>query len=260
MTQQLENKKIVIVGGTSGIGFSAMQAFIKNGAQVVAMGLDIECLPVTKNCNYISGDARVEGAVEKAIELCVSKFGKFDGLMHVAGGSGRKWGDDALHKLTLAGWQKTLDLNLTSVMLSNRAAIKYFLKNEAGGSILNTGTVLAAHPSPKYFYTHAYAASKAAITGFSKSIAAYYASFNIRINVIAPALTNTPMSERAVNRKDIVSFIKSKQPLDGGRIGRPSDIDEAACYFMSEGSKFTTGQVLNIDGGWSVSEGQYPDL
>ena len=112
-------------------------------------------------------------------------------------------------------------------------------------------------PSPKYFTTHAYAAAKSAIIGFSKSIAAYYAKNNIRINVIAPALVETPMARRAADDDVIQSFIKTKQPLDGGRIGEPKDLDGLAVYFMSNQSKFTTGQVIAVDGGWCISEGQF---
>jgi NAD(P)-dependent dehydrogenase (short-subunit alcohol dehydrogenase family) len=65
------------------------------------------------------------------------------------------------------------------------------------------------------------------------------------------------MSARASSDDEIRRYISTKQPLDGGRIGRPEDIDEAAIYFMSDGSKFATGQVLAVDGGWTVSEGQY---
>ncbi len=142
-------------------------------------------------------------------------------------------------------------------MLSNRAAVKTFLKRKTSGSILNMGSVLGYSPSPKHFVTHAYAASKAAVIGFTKSTAAYYAKDNIRMNVIAPALVETPMAQRAANDETILSFIKTKQPLDGGRIGTPTDLDGAAVFFMSDQSQFATGQVLAVDGGWEVSEGQY---
>lgn len=122
---------------------------------------------------------------------------------------------------------------------------------------MNMSSVLAFSPSPKYFVTHAYAAAKAGIIGFSKSIAAYYAKDGIRINVIAPGLVETPMAQRAANDETILSFIKTKQPLDRGRIGRPEDLDALAIYFMSDLSKFTTGQTVSVDGGWSISEGQY---
>ncbi len=150
-----------------------------------------------------------------------------------------------------------MELNLTSLMLSNQAAVKKFLQLKTSGTILNMGSVLGYSPSPKYFSTHAYAAAKAAIIGFTKSIAAYYAANNIRVNVIAPALVETPMAQRAANDEEIINFIKTKQPLDGGRIGQSEDLDGLAVYFMSEQSKFTTGQVIAVDGGWSVSEGQY---
>jgi NAD(P)-dependent dehydrogenase (short-subunit alcohol dehydrogenase family) len=94
--------------------------------------------------------------------------------------------------------------------------------------------------------------------GFSKSVASYYAKDNIRVNVIAPALVETPMAQRAAGDENILSFIKTKQPLDGGRIGKPEDLDGLAVYFMSEQSNFTTGQVVAVDGGWAISEGQKP--
>jgi NAD(P)-dependent dehydrogenase (short-subunit alcohol dehydrogenase family) len=160
----------------------------------------------------------------------------------------------------LEGWNKTLELNLTSLMLSNQAAVNQFIKQGSGGSILNMGSVLGFSPSPHHFSTHAYAAAKSAIIGFSKSIASFYAKNNIRVNVIAPALVETPMAQRAAHDDAILSFIKTKQPLDGGRIGYPEDLDGLAIYFMSEQSKFTTGQIVAVDGGWSISDGQYtPD-
>jgi len=145
----------------------------------------------------------------------------------------------------------------TNDMLSNQAAIKKLIEQKKAGTILNMGSVLGFSPSPKYFSTHAYAATKAAIIGFSKSIASYYAKDNIRVNVIAPALVETPMAQRAANDENILSFIKTKQPLDGGGIGQPSDLDGLAVYFLSDQSKYTTGQMIAVDGGWSVSEGQY---
>jgi len=156
----------------------------------------------------------------------------------------------------LEGWNKTLELNLTSLMLSNQAAVKKFLELNKGGTILNMSSVLGYSPSPQYFSTHAYAASKAAVFGFTKSIAAYYAKNNIRVNVIAPAVVETPMAQRAANDKLITAFIKNKQPLDGGRIGKPEDLDGLAVYFMSDDSRFTTGQVIAVDGGWSITEGK----
>jgi len=258
----LTNKNLVIIGGTTGLGLSAAHAFIKNGARVIVVGRNEESGEAAlkmlgKKALAISADATHTSTAIIAIQSCIENFGTFDGLYHVAGGSGRKMGDGPLHELTLEGWNKTLELNLTSMMLSNHASINQFLKQSTGGTILNMGSVLGYSPSPKHFATHAYAAAKSAIIGFSKSIAAYYAANNIRINVVAPALVETPMAKRAATDEAMQPFIKSKQPLDGGRIGQPEDLDGLAIYFMSDQSKFTTGQVIAVDGGWGISEGQY---
>ena len=259
--KNLFDKKLVIIGGTTGLGLSAAKAFVEDGAQVIAVGRNEEHAAEAKNilgdnAEVISGDAVQPSTTIHAIETCIKQFGNFDGLYHVAGGSGRKWGDGPLHELTLEGWNKTLELNLTSLMLSNQAAVKKLLELQKAGSVLNMGSVLGYSPSPQYFSTHAYAAAKSAIIGFTKSIAAYYAKNDIRINVIAPALVETPMAQRAAKDEEILSFIKTKQPLDGGRIGYSSDLDGLAIYFMSDLSKFTTAQVVAVDGGWTVSEGQ----
>jgi NAD(P)-dependent dehydrogenase (short-subunit alcohol dehydrogenase family) len=257
----LAGKNIVIIGGTTGLGFSAAKAFVENGANVVVVGRNVESSAeaeklLGEKARAISGDAVQSSTAIQSIELCISTFGSFDGLYHVAGGSGRRMGDGPLHELTLEGWNKTMELNLTSLMLSNQAAINLFLKQGTGGTILNMGSVLGYSPSPQYFSTHAYAAAKSAVIGFTKSVAAFYAKNNIRVNVIAPALVETPMAQRAAEDDTILSFIKTKQPLDGGRIGHPSDLDGLAVYFMSNLSKFTTGQVVAVDGGWTISEGQ----
>lgn len=257
MERVLKGKSIVIIGGTSGIGLSASRAFQNAGANVVAVGAPDGPHPsLGKNGVVLMADARSEGVAEHAIDRCLQEFGGFSGLYHIAGGSGRKKGDGALHEMSLEGWNYTMNLNLTSVMLSNRAAILQLLKQKRGGCILNTGSVLASSPSADFFSTHAYAASKSAINGLSMASAASYASKNIRINVIAPGLTDTPMALRAKKDPAIQRYIKSKQPLDGGRMAMAEDMDGLAVFLFSDASKFITGQIIQVDGGWSVSEGE----
>jgi NAD(P)-dependent dehydrogenase (short-subunit alcohol dehydrogenase family) len=258
----LAGKSIVIIGGTTGIGLSAARAFIDKGAKVVVVGRNKETVAgagesLGKNAQAISGDAVDPHTAIHAIESCLAKWGSFDGLYHVAGGSGRKLGDGPLHELNLDGWNQTLNWNLTSLMLSNQAAVKKFMELKKPGTILNMASTLGFSPSPKYFSTHAYSTAKAAVIGFSRCIASYYAAKNIRINVIAPAVIETPMAQRAANDEEILSFLKTKQPLDGGRIGNTEDVDGLAIYFMSDQSRFTTGQVVAVDGGWSISDGQW---
>ncbi len=251
------------MGGTTGIGFSAARAFIAHGAAVVIVGRDPDSCTkagedLGNNCITIAADAQHPETAVRAIDTCINNFGGFDGLYHVAGGSGRRFGDGPLHTMTLEGWNKTLEWNLTSLMLSNQAAVRSFLERKQKGSILNLSSVLGYSPAPGYFTTHAYAAAKAGILGFSKAIAAAYAPQGIRVNVLAPAVVETPMAQRALNDESITTYLKTKQPLDGGRAGRPQDLDGLAIYFMSEQSVYTTGQVIGVDGGWDISEGQFP--
>jgi NAD(P)-dependent dehydrogenase (short-subunit alcohol dehydrogenase family) len=258
----LTGKHIVIMGGTTGIGLSAAKAFVSNGAKLVLVGRNPDNVAVAQDllgdeALAMCGDARDPFIAEQAIDSCMQIYGGFDGLYHVAGGSGRKMGDGPVHEMSIEGWNLTMELNLTSLMLSNRAALKKFLELGKGGVILNMSSVLGFSPSPKFFATHAYAAAKAAIIGFSKSIASYYAKDNIRINTILPALVETPMAKRAAADQEILSYITTKQPLDGGRIGKAEDLDGLAVHLMSDQSAFTSGQAICVDGGWSMSDGQY---
>lgn len=258
----LKDKVILVVGGTTGIGLSAARAALQEGARgVVIVGRDpktcAEALTTLgERARCFTGDAMNPTTVEAAISLALAEFGALDGLYHVAGGSGRKFGDGPLHEMTDEGWAKTLEWNLTSAIYSSRAAVRTFLAQGRGGSILLAGSVLGYSPSPAFFCTHAYATAKAGLIGFAKSVAARYAENAIRVNVLAPALVATPMSQRAAGDEQVLQFIKSKQPLDGGRIGQPADLDAAAVYFLSDASAFCTGQVLAVDGGWGVTEGQ----
>ena len=260
---RLSGKSLVVIGGTSGLGLSAAKAFVTEGANVVVVGRSKEKVEAARtalgqNALGLAADATEPKTAVAAIQIAFGNFGGFHGLYHVAGGSGRRQGDGPLHEVTEEGWRYTLDENLSSLLYSNRAAVRQFLEQKTGGSIVNMSSVLGFSPSPHYFSTHAYATAKAAIIGLTKSAAAYYAPANIRFNVLAPALVATPMSERAQSNNEILDFITTKQPLDGGRIGQPSDLDAAAVYLMADESRFVTGQVLAVDGGWTVSEGQIP--
>src|SRR5262249_52037201 len=140
--------------------------------------------------------------------------------------------------------------------LTNRAAVQHFLGQKQPGAILNVASVLAFSPSPRLFDTIAYTAAKGGIIAMSRLAAARYALDGIRVNVIAPGLIDTPMSARAGSDPAILAYLQSKQPLRGGP-GLAEDCSDAAAFLCSDGARFVTGAVLPVDGGWSVSEGQY---
>src|SRR5690606_35622714 len=123
-----------------------------------------------------------------------------------------------------------------------------------GGSIVVVSSVLATSPSQEHFSTHAYAAAKAGLEGLVRASAAKYARDDIRINALAPGLVDTPMSGRAAGDPHIMSLVRRRQALGGGRIGQPGDLDAAVVFLLSAGASFVTGQVIVVDGGWSVRD------
>ena len=262
MNGLLDGRVIVIIGGTAGLGLSAARACLAAGAAgLVVTGRDDEAAAAAgttlgPECEVVAGDAADPRHAEEAVTLALSRFGRLDGLYHVAGGSGRRAGDGPLHEVTDDAVAATLQMNLHSMIFSNRAAVRTFLDQGTPGAILNIGSVLGWAPSPRFFSTHVYAAAKSAVIGLSKAAAAYYAPHDIRVNVLAPALVDTSMAHRAVQDPAIAEFVRRKQPLDGGRIGAPADCDGAAVFLLSDGARYITGQVLAVDGGWTVSEGR----
>jgi NAD(P)-dependent dehydrogenase (short-subunit alcohol dehydrogenase family) len=269
---RLDGLSILIVGGTSGLGLAATRACLREHANVTVVGRDDEdfaraaarfdvggdVADIEDRVSVIAGDAMNPATAEYAVREAVSGFGQLDGVFHVAGGSGRRFGDGPLHAITDDGWRDTIDLNLTSLFHTCRAATRYFVDAKRDGSIVIMTSVLAFSPAPAHFATHAYAASKAGAIGLTTTCAAYYAPMGIRFNAIAPALVSTPGAQRAVQDPAIAAYVQARQPLDGGRIGRPEDIDGAVVYLLSNESRFVTGQVLAVDGGWSVSDAAPP--
>jgi NAD(P)-dependent dehydrogenase (short-subunit alcohol dehydrogenase family) len=263
--QHLWKKRCLIVGGTTGIGRAATQRFLEEGASVVISGRDAingmctsRDLAVAGKITFFTSDATQPAQVESLIADATRFLGGLDVLYHVAGISGRKFGDGPLHECTDEGWAATLNANLTSTFLTNRAAVRYFLEKKQPGVILNMASVLAFSPSPRHFDTIAYAATKGGIISISRLAAARYAPNKIRVNVIAPSLIDTPMAGRAVQDEAIRHFLQTKQPLAQGP-GTADDCAGAAVFLCSDAASFITGAVLPVDGGWCVSEGQWEE-
>jgi NAD(P)-dependent dehydrogenase (short-subunit alcohol dehydrogenase family) len=263
MPARLTGKRCLIVGGTSGIGLAAAHLFLAEGAKLVVVGRDPPEAEQVRGhlvkegpVHVIAADVTRTDAVVRVMSAVVAQMGGLDALFHVAGGSGRQSGDGALHECTDDGWSETLDLNLRSVFLTNRAAVRQFLSQRSGGAIVNTSSVLALSPSPRHFDACAYTAAKGAIIALSCQAAARYAADRIRVNVLAPGLTDTPMAARAMKDPAIAAYLKSKQPVVAGPIS-PQACAEAAVFFCSDAARSITGAVLPVDGGWCVSEGQH---
>ena len=257
--------KVYLITGSTGIGAATARLAAAGGADVFVVSRTEEnCRALADEigaaggvCGYHAADLTVAAQAQEAVGHCVSRFGRIDALFNVAGISGRKFGDGPLHEVTEDGWDVTLDTNVKSMFLVCRAAIQQMLAQPVGenglrGAILNMASVLGFSPERTFFATHAYAASKGAILGMSRSMAAYYAPHKIRVNVIAPSLIRTPMSRRAQDNPAILERMKSKQPLVEDLI-EADDVARAALFLLGDDARVITGDTLVVDAGWTVS-------
>lgn len=256
--------RVCVVTGSTGIAAASARRLAAEGASVFVVSrtedrvrsLADELAVGGATAGWAIADLTQEPQVDAAIAAAVNRFGRIDGLFAVAGASGRRYGDGPIHELTAEGWDRTLAINLRSQALTCRAVIRQMLAqepNDSGtrGSILLMGSVTASDPVPEFFATHAYAAAKGATTALMTTMAATYASSGIRVNAVAPSVTDTPMATRAASDDRIRAFNARKQPL-AGEMMDPVEVAHAAVYFLSDESRVVTGQLLKIDGGWSV--------
>lgn len=255
---RLVGKSIVITGAT-GIAAAGARRMVEEGAGVFVVSLvEADCQELVSDlraggatAGFQAADLTVEADADSAFEAAASFLGGVDGLFAVAGASGRRFGDGPAHELTLDAWDKTLAINTHPAFLASRNAIRHM--GSSGGSIVLVSSVLASEPVPDLFATHAYAAAKGAVNAYITSLAAYYVGHGIRVNGIAPGLVRTPMSRRAADDPETVAYAGRKQPLAGGFLD-PEDIANAAVFLLTDESSQMTGQILTVDGGWSVTE------
>ena len=252
--------KVILITGSTGIAEATAVRAAADGARVFVVSRtaeNAESLAKRIGGAFFAADLVQPDSAARAVEACAAAYGRLDALFNVAGISGRKFGDGPLHECTEAGWDTTLDANVKSMFLMCRASLLRMLAqpvaaNGLRGTILNMASVLGFSPQAQHFATHAYAASKGAILGMSKSMAAYYAGHKIRVNVIAPALVRTPMSARAQNDPKILHLMKTKQPLAGDLI-EAQDVARASLFLLGDDSRMITADTLAVDAGWSVS-------
>lgn len=246
---------VALITGASGIGAATAELFSASGAAVFTVDRDAD--RVDALCARLPGvkglvaDLSDEQVSSEAVRLTLAAFGKLDILVNVAGLSGRRYGDGPVHEASAAGWDAVMDNNARSTFLMCRAALQPMMAARAG-AIVNTASVLAYAPASAHFATHGYAASKGAVLALTRSMASYYASYQIRVNAIVPGLIATPMSQRAQQDQEVLAYLRQRQPLTGAP-GTAEDVAEAALYLASDAARFVTGASLEVAGGWSVA-------
>ena len=255
--------RVVLITGSTGIASAAAERCVAEGASVFVVSRTAEHAQRlaerlgSERAAWAAAELTDEAEVDAAMVAAVKRFGRIDGLFSVAGGSGRRFGDGPIHTVTGDAWEATVALNLRTQVLVCAAVVRRMLDqepNDSGtrGSILLMGSVTASDPAPELFATHAYAAAKGALTALMTTMAATYAPQRIRVNIVAPSLTRTPMAQRAAVDPGILAYARRKQPLAGEMLD-PDEVAKAAIYFLSDESRAVTGQLLKVDGGWSVT-------
>ena len=242
----LENKTIVITGASRGIGRGIALVLAKHGANIAftysrsvdsAITLTEEITNLSVKCKaYQSNAANFEDS-QKLIEQVLLDFETIDVLINNAGITK----DNLLMRMNEDDFDKVIEVNLKSVFNMVKATQRIFLKNRSG-SIINISSIVGVKGNAGQSN---YAASKAGIIGFSKSIALELGSRNIRSNVIAPGFIQTEMTDKL--NQDVVNQWISGIPLKRG--GTPEDVANLCLFLSSDLSTFITGQVINVDGG-----------
>jgi NAD(P)-dependent dehydrogenase (short-subunit alcohol dehydrogenase family) len=250
MTMELQGKVGIVTGGTSGIGRDAAVLFARAGAKVVVAGRrEAEGKETIDLIRAVGGDALfVKMDVSRAAEVkalvqkTVEKFGRLDVAFNNAGIEGN-W--IPITEQSEEDWDSVIDINLKGTWLCLKYEIQQMLKQGSGGAIVNMASVAGLIGSAG---AATYCASKHGVMGLTKAAALETARSGIRINVVCPAVIETPMGERVFGAPEMKKFALGLHPI--GRFGKPREIAEAVVWMCSDRASFMTGQSLVLDGGF----------
>ena len=244
-----EKKTVLITGGTRGIGKETAKIYAKKGYNLVLNYVSdkTNVEEIRKQMSELGSEVLIVKAdvskadeVDKMIEQAIEKFKKIDVLVNNAGITK----DGLLLRMSEEDFDKVVEINLKGTYLVTKAVIKYMMKQKQG-SIINLTSVVGVTGNAGQCN---YAASKAGVIGFTKSVAKEVASRQIRVNAVAPGFIKTDMTEDL--QDDIKEKINEQIPLK--RMGEASEVAKLIYFLGSEDSSYITGQVINVDGGMVI--------
>ena len=243
------NHKVVIVtGGASGIGLATVTGFCKKGAKVVIADLNPHGQTVSDELNaqgfttsYFKIDVRNEQENQALIQHTIDTFSGLDIVFANAGIAA----DAPIDQLPLDRWQKTIDINLTSVYLLDKYAIEYWLAHNKQGVIVNCGSI---HSWVGKKGVTAYSAAKGGVKLLTQTLAIDYASKGIRVNAVCPGYIDTPLLRAAdAQQKETLAKL---HPI--GRLGKPEEVANVVLFLASEEASFVNGAAIVVDGGYTA--------
>jgi NAD(P)-dependent dehydrogenase (short-subunit alcohol dehydrogenase family) len=250
MTAELRGKVGIVTGGTSGIGRDAAVLFAKAGVKVVVAGRreveGKETIDLVRAAGgdglFVKTDVAIAAEVQALVRKTVEKFGRLDIAFNNAGIEGNLL---PIVEQPEEDWDRTIDINLKGTWLCLKYEIQQMLKQGGGGAIVNMASVAGLIGSAGFA---TYCASKHGVMGLTKSAALETARNGIRINVVCPAVIETPMGERIFGGPEIRPYAVGLHPM--GRFGKPMEVAEAVMWMCSDRASFMTGQSLVLDGGF----------
>lgn len=245
---QLTDKTALVTGAAKGIGLAVASRFVREGARVVLADRDVDA--ATTAASALGAHARALGMDISDEAAVAAGFAKLEAAgwapdVVVANAGVQLFGQDApAADLELDVWRRTLDVNLTGTFLTVKHAVRSMLPR-GGGAIILTGSPTAVNGEGRDFT--AYSASKAAIHGLGRTVAAAYADRGIRVNTVQPAYTETPLVAAITDDPQARAAIVGRIPI--GRAGTPDDVAGIMVYLASDDGAFATGAVFQVDGG-----------
>jgi NAD(P)-dependent dehydrogenase (short-subunit alcohol dehydrogenase family) len=255
MEKEMQGKVALVTGASQGIGRSTAIGFAERGAKVSVADIDEEGASETVrmiedaggDAVFLRTDVSDEKAVKEMVRQTVDRFGGLDYAVNNAGIEGdlaptAEYGKEA--------WDRVIGINLTGVWLCMKYEIPELLER-GGGSVVNIASILG-HVS--FANTPAYSASKHGVVGLTKAAALDYATKGIRVNAVCPGFIDTPMvmqrGLQAGSNPEVKKQLEDAHPVQ--RLGQPAEIASAILWLCSDGAKFTTGQSIIVDGGYTA--------
>jgi len=249
----LENNIVLVTGGASGIGRATVDRLATNGAHVVVADMQTElATQAVAEVTDAGGSAEVceldvadHGAVAAAVAAIAAEHGRLDGAFNNAGIGGPT---AKVLDIDPAEWARVLSVNLTGVFNCVQAEIAQMIKQESGGSIVNTASIGGVVALPR---AAAYTAAKHGVVGLTRTAAIDYGSRNIRVNAVCPGFVDTPMLDAGAAATDEMrDRLTAAVPIR--RVAGPQEIADVVAWLLSAQSSYVTGVAMPVDGGFTA--------
>jgi NAD(P)-dependent dehydrogenase (short-subunit alcohol dehydrogenase family) len=250
----LSGRVAIVTGGSRGLGAEFAEGLAEAGASLMLCARRDEWLVPGAESLRARGftvhamrcDVSNTSEVQAVVDATIERFGKIDILVNNAGVS---WGERP-EVMTLAQWQKVIDVNLTGAFICSQAVGREMIKRQYG-RIVNIASIAGLQGNVNGPFYAGYAASKAGLMGLTRELAASWGRHGIRVNAIAPGFFHSRMSDASIAQ--IESSLNAVTPL--GRVGQPGELKGVVIFLASDASSYITGQTIVVDGGGSVSTG-----